>query len=1125
MTASTSENNTGIKNHVLVFIIYALLIAAFYSPVFFSGKSLVPSLYQPHGVTSRGVYGEKGRTPLNTFNVDMATPVYYEAPVNKLVGDMYREGKVPLWNPYQGGGTPLAAQYSTRVFFPYQIAEDLSPEWTWDYFLLGRLLIAGFFTYLFISSLCGGTSFSAFAGGLFYMFSGVFTWFISLEQLTNTAMTLPVLLLSVELLARGAPGARWVRVKIVFAAIAVALTLLAGQPETALYCLALAALYYIFRTVTTKGIAGGIKTVPRIIIAFITGLAMSAPLIILFVELVRGGSYIGRAGGAADTERLLDWHALFNVLTPTLSYFPLNPHTIKGSSHLAKAAGSYFTFLPINGLWDNLGGYTGVLPLFLILSGIFISPLRKKLPQRANFFFFIFVAAFLLLKNTGIWPFILLDKAPVFDMLWNLRWAGPLWVFSIAVAAALGLQLIEVYLTSSGDDEGAREKKTFFLPTGVPFILAAGIIAVLYVIYSFLPSLSIFFHRGDVFNDAMRPFVFPSIISGSLVTLITLGAAFSLTYFFKDEKKNIYALLILAVVELWWSVPRGYAVETLTMKWVPLGVGLLAVSFLFRNKIIFTLLALIVFFGSAFFMDTIAPNGLPPRDEPFRSAPYVSAILKDSAGGRPRVAGAYGSLFPNYASAIRLDDVRYANSVTSEQMQSFREKYLQSQTSDEVKEMGLWFSGRPESVVDVNLKSAPEEDFIERERGYSMLGVGYLIFPANWSYGLDETGKSNLFEEKFPLLYAAGDAKVFKNPNALPRVYLAASAIKADSWEEAQKIFMEGDFNPAHTIVVEEDVHLSSPAVVRGEDLKAAEPAVSELRAEDNAGNKVLEVKPPEVKGDKVKALKEKASVVKGKEVKTGEEKAAEVKEVTLPVDKVEGANLPVLKADKVKTSELKSPVLTTQEAAPENPTVPEGLSHDAKGQTPEVRAGAAAEIKASTAEPANPEIKAPDVKAPEVKSDEVKTPPVIVDEKRASKTKVSVDEGAEVTSAGEQKASDVTKEAAVEPAAVPTLAPLKNGARISEYSENRVAVDVKSERDTVLVLGDIFYPGWRVRVNGEKGRIIRVNGLLRGVPLKAGSSSVVFTYFPLNFMIGLLLLVISGIFCIFLIYKEVKGD
>ncbi|MFQ5354732.1 MAG: hypothetical protein ACE5DR_07270, partial [Thermodesulfobacteriota bacterium] len=588
-------------------------------------------------------------------------------------------------------------------------------------------------------------------------FSGVFTWFINLEQLVNTAMMLPVLLCVMELLARGAPRARWVKIKIVLSALVFALILLAGQPETALYCLALAGLFYLFRVLTTAGFTGGIMRLPRVIIAFITGLALSSPLIILFLELVKRGAHIHPVGGSMGTESLLHWRALFNVLTPTLSYFPSNPDTIKGTSLMAEVGGSFFRFLPINGVWDTLGGYTGILPLFLILSGLFISLLRKRIPQRLNFYFFIFIAAFMLLKNIGVWPFILLGSVPVFDMVWTLRWASPVWVFAVAAAAALGLQLVETHLDPAARAEGVGSK-TLSIPPGSVFILSGGIIIGLYVIYSFVPSISLFLNRGEVFNEAMRAYVFPSIVGGSLVTLIVLGSAFYLTYFFKDENKNLYAIIILAILELWWCVPRGYAPETLLMKWAPLALGLIAAYFFFRERFTYAFLALALFIGAAFFMDTLAPNGFPTRDDPFRTAPYVSAILNDSGSNRPRVAGAYGALFPNYASAIKLDDVRYVNSVTPVEFQSFREKHLHSETSGELKEMSLWFSGRPERIGDENAEgrhiyskivSPPEKDFIGKERGYSMLGVRYFIFPGDPGYGGADEELRTMFEDKF----------------------------------------------------------------------------------------------------------------------------------------------------------------------------------------------------------------------------------------------------------------------------------------------------------------------------------------------------------------------------------------
>ena len=122
------------------------------------------------GLTSTGDFNAEWRAPANTFNVDIATPAYFESPINKLIGEQVRGGTVPLWNPYQAAGTPLLAQYSTRALFPLQILENISPVWSWDFFMLFRLLVAGFFTFLFLRSISLAFV-PAFLGGIFlYLF-------------------------------------------------------------------------------------------------------------------------------------------------------------------------------------------------------------------------------------------------------------------------------------------------------------------------------------------------------------------------------------------------------------------------------------------------------------------------------------------------------------------------------------------------------------------------------------------------------------------------------------------------------------------------------------------------------------------------------------------------------------------------------------------------------------------------------------------------------------------------------------------------------------------------------------------------------------------------------------------
>ncbi len=55
------------------------------------------------------------------FNIELASSVYSFFPSDRVVANTYRQGELPLWNLYQGLGTPLAAGFESGAFFPYLI--------------------------------------------------------------------------------------------------------------------------------------------------------------------------------------------------------------------------------------------------------------------------------------------------------------------------------------------------------------------------------------------------------------------------------------------------------------------------------------------------------------------------------------------------------------------------------------------------------------------------------------------------------------------------------------------------------------------------------------------------------------------------------------------------------------------------------------------------------------------------------------------------------------------------------------------------------------------------------------------------------------------------------------------
>ena len=71
------------------------------------------------------------------------------------------------------------------------------------------------------------------------------------------------------------------------------------------------------------------------------------------------------------------------------------------------------------------------------------------------------------------------------------------------------------------------------------------------------------------------------------------------------------------------------------------------------------------------------------------------------------------------------------------------------------------------------------------------------------------------------------------------------------------------------------------------------------------------------------------------------------------------------------------------------------------------------------------------------------------------------------------------------------------------ERSLNRVLLDASPGSPGLLVLADVFYPGWKCFVDGTETKIYRTNYVMRGVFLRAGRHRVEFRYEPLSFKIG----------------------
>ena len=63
----------------------------------------------------------------------------------------------------------------------------------------------------------------------------------------------------------------------------------------------------------------------------------------------------------------------------------------------------------------------------------------------------------------------------------------------------------------------------------------------------------------------------------------------------------------------------------------------------------------------------------------------------------------------------------------------------------------------------------------------------------------------------------------------------------------------------------------------------------------------------------------------------------------------------------------------------------------------------------------------------------------------------------------------------------------------------NSVLIEVDTEQAGILVLHDIFYPGWQATIDDVPVPVLRANILFRGVEVAAGHHLVRFEYHPFS--------------------------
>jgi hypothetical protein len=318
----------------LLFVVAAALVVLM--PALLHGASL-----GPFDLLSR--YGVSQRSGVRVHNSQTTDLIAQMIPWTSLAWTQVHHGHLPLWNPYNGLGMPLAFNWQSATFGLPTLLGYLAPlRLAYTVQIVVTLVLGGTGTYVLGRVLGLGVTASVMAG-VVYELSGTFMGFLG-WPIAGVLAWAGWLFAAALLILRGKRRVR----AVVFFALSAAGAVYAGQPD-ALVLLAPGLLVFVLVLVVVRARSdGGLGTVLRpvgdIALASLAGGALAAPLILPGFPLTTGSVFFH----AAKANGALSPHDVVNLI-------------FQGYNALPVAQGHWFGV--------GTSAYVGVIALVLALTG------------------------------------------------------------------------------------------------------------------------------------------------------------------------------------------------------------------------------------------------------------------------------------------------------------------------------------------------------------------------------------------------------------------------------------------------------------------------------------------------------------------------------------------------------------------------------------------------------------------------------------------------------------------------------------------------------------------------------------------------------------------------------------
>lgn len=403
-----------------------------------------------------------------------------------LAWTQVHHGHLPLWNPYEALGMPLAFNWQTAAFSVPSLIGYLFPlHLAFTVQVVVTLVIAGAGVYVLGRVMRLGTLACVFAGTVFELSGPMLGW---LGWPHAAVLSWSGWLFAASLLVvRSRHGIRF----IAFLAFVIAAMIYAGQAEILVLCgLALVVFLVVFlfqRSPVMGGSGPVLRPVLDLSVGVLTGVALGAPLLLPGLQVVSDSQ---RAVPGGDPAEILKGN-------PSLPLHNLVHVIFQGFDGLPVAHSHWFGYV---GGYSETAAYVGVIAVVLAVMAVVV---RRRRPEVVAFG--VLSVAMLVVAFVPLVVSILYRLPLVGTVLWQ-RAILPL-TFGVAVLAGVGMDA----LVSAHDERSVRRW------AGGGFAVAALLMVGLWV-----------FGRGDLTADETtiraESFIWPAIETAvGLTVIVALG--------------------------------------------------------------------------------------------------------------------------------------------------------------------------------------------------------------------------------------------------------------------------------------------------------------------------------------------------------------------------------------------------------------------------------------------------------------------------------------------------------------------------------------------------------------------------------------------------------------------------